>query len=219
MSLLYVTTAFVFLSLLHTMHSYKVYGKKNLPKKGPYIVASNHVSNADPIVVGCLTPFGHIYFFAKDELFHHKKWGWWFRGMKAISTNRDRRDYKAVKKALQYLKNGKCIGVFPEGTRSTNGELGQEGGLGIGLLVEKTGAPVIPIYLVGTNKALPPGSKYKTGTPVRTYIGKRVDFSGAQRIKDRRKRYEFFTKRVMKAISEVKRRALRNERMLSKGRL
>jgi len=188
------------------LHFIRVHGRKNIPKKGPLILASNHVSLGDPPIVGVTCNRVPIHFLAKEELFYGKRWGWWFRWTRCIPISRDKNNFKAIKEILAKLKEGRAIGLFPEGTRSETGEL-QEAELGVGFLAVKSKAPVIPMYISGSKKALPVGGPYRPGLPIKVYIGKPVDLSEAEKISDRRQKYRFASDKIMQAIASLKRPA------------
>jgi len=188
---------------LGLLHNIKIYGRENLPRRGAFIMAANHVSYADPPVVGvACAPIG-MHFMAKKELFESRKWGWWFKAVQCIPISRDDKDIRATKQAIDSLKKGRNLAIFPEGTRSATGEL-QEAELGASFLASKAGVPVVPVYIDGTDKVLPKGGKYKCWAPIRAYIGKPVhpnEFSG---ISDRRKRYEGLRDKIMASIAELR---------------
>ncbi|GAF87376.1 unnamed protein product, partial [marine sediment metagenome] len=79
------------------LHFIKVYGREHLPKKGPFILASNHVSLGDPPVIGVTCHTMPLHFMAKQELFESKQWGWWFKLTNCISISQDGKDFKAIK--------------------------------------------------------------------------------------------------------------------------
>ncbi len=203
MDIEYRLSRLIFVVWLKLLHSLKVFGKENLPKKGPFICAPNHVSLADPPVVGVACNTMPLRFMAKEELFEDKRWGWWFRRVDCIPISRDKKDYKATKSALKKLKEGKCVVIFPEGARSESGEL-KAPELGVGFLAVKSNAPVIPFFVSGTEKALPINEHYRVGVPVKVYIGKAVDFKGIEEVKDKKEKYRFVSNKIIQAIAELK---------------
>ncbi|MBB6452190.1 1-acyl-sn-glycerol-3-phosphate acyltransferase [Salirhabdus euzebyi] len=129
----------------------KVIGAENVPKKGPVIICSNHISNLDPPVVGITCP-RQIHFMAKDELFQKKAIGWLLRNIQAFPVKRGMKDRQALRDGLDVLKNNHTLGLFPEGTRSTTGEL-KQGLAGAGFFALRSNAVVIPCAVIGEYKA------------------------------------------------------------------
>ncbi len=125
-----------------------VIGEENIPKeKGGYIIASNHVSNNDPPVVG-ITFRGKYTFMAKEELFHKNAiFTWLITKLGAFPVKRGAKDgAQAIEKALESLKNGRIFVIFPEGTRSKDGELGRAKS-GVTLIAAQAKAPVVPVFI------------------------------------------------------------------------
>ncbi len=125
-----------------------VIGKENIPKeKGGYIIASNHVSNNDPPVVG-ITFKGKYNFMAKEELFHKNPiFTWLITKLGAFPVKRGAKDgAQAIQKALESLKNGRIFVIFPEGTRSKDGELGRAKS-GVTLIAAQAKVPVVPVFI------------------------------------------------------------------------
>lgn len=125
-----------------------VVGRENIPEaKGGYIIASNHVSNNDPPVVG-ITFKGKYTFMAKDELFHKNPLlTWLITRLGAFPVKRGAKDgAQAIEKALQSLKDGRIFVIFPEGTRSKDGTLGRAKS-GVTLIAAQAKAPVVPVFI------------------------------------------------------------------------
>ncbi len=125
-----------------------VIGEENIPKeKGGYIIASNHVSNNDPPVVG-ITFRGKYTFMAKEELFHKNPiFTWLITKLGAFPVKRGAKDgTQAIEKALESLKDGRIFVIFPEGTRSKDGELGRAKS-GVTLIAAQAKAPVVPVFI------------------------------------------------------------------------
>ncbi|MDD5440080.1 MAG: lysophospholipid acyltransferase family protein [Candidatus Omnitrophica bacterium] len=188
---------------LGLFHDLKIFGRENLPRENGFILAANHVSFADPPVIGVACAPRAMHFMAKKELFQHNIWGWWFKAVRCIPIARNDRDIKATKEAINALKSGRNVAIFPEGTRSVTQEF-QEPELGAGFLATKAHVPVVPIYISGTNKVLPKGGKYTCWNPVRAFIGKPINPDDFPAIGDRRKRYESLTNKIMASIAELK---------------
>jgi len=195
-------TRALFIVLLKIIASFRVYGRENLPAKGSFIIASNHVSYVDPGVVGIACDGYRISFMAKRELFESRRWRWWFEAMDSIPADRIARDSTPLKTAIKKLKNGGIVGIFPEGTRSPDGRM-QKAEPGIGLLAEKTGVPIVPIYLSGTDNVLPRGGRWLRMHPVTARIGEAVKIDLPDAMRDKKERYFSIGEKVMQAIKEL----------------
>jgi 1-acyl-sn-glycerol-3-phosphate acyltransferase len=159
--------------LLRIFYRYKCYGREHVPRTGPILFIANHQSNFDPAIIGVLVsdrPFKGI---AKEELFNSKLLTAYMRGFGVISIKRGESDVSAVRSALEELALGRCVMMFPEGTRTKDGEIGKFQ-RGFWLLVKKSKATIVPIGFDGAFDAYPIGSKPKlrgtihavAGTPI-----------------------------------------------------
>ncbi|MGE5588333.1 MAG: lysophospholipid acyltransferase family protein [Clostridia bacterium] len=134
----------------------RVEGEDNIPSEGPVILVANHLSMLDPIVLGCAVA-RPVRFMAKHELFSNRLFAWILSGVGAFPVRRGQADREAFHKAIEILLKGQVLGVFPEGTRSLTGRL-QAPYSGAVVLAEKTGAPIVPVGIVGTDKILRKGA-------------------------------------------------------------
>ncbi|WP_226034670.1 lysophospholipid acyltransferase family protein [Aquibacillus saliphilus] len=132
------------------LYRINVYGKENIPKDGPVIICSNHISNLDPPVVGITCP-RNIYFMAKEELFSNKIFGAFLTRIHVFPIKRGMKDRNALRKGLSILEKGNTLGLFPEGTRSKTGELGQ-GLAGAGFFAARSEATIVPCAIIGSYK-------------------------------------------------------------------
>jgi 1-acyl-sn-glycerol-3-phosphate acyltransferase len=142
----------------------KVEGLENLPKTGPVIVASNHLSFIDSILIPMVCP-RRVAFLAKEEYWTSPGIKGWFMkgfftGIEAIPVRRG--DHRAAQEsldtALRVLESGVAFGIYPEGTRSRDGRL-YRARVGVGWLALKSKAPIVPVGVIGTNVVLPVGAK------------------------------------------------------------
>jgi 1-acyl-sn-glycerol-3-phosphate acyltransferase len=131
----------------------EIIGLENIPKDGPFIVAANHTSNYDPILlIGLLTR--KIHFLGKQELFKYRISRWFFKKMNVIPVDRQSgKVIRPVRRSLTVIKEGNVYGIFPEGTRCKNGKKVVPK-KGVGFFVCKTGAPILPISIIGVGKGL-----------------------------------------------------------------
>ena len=141
-------------------------GQENIPKVGSVLLCSNHISNLDPIVVVTTTP-RPVHFMAKEELFQVPVIGKLFPHLNAFPVKRGMSDREALRKGLAVLKEGEVLGLFPEGTRSKTGELG-EGLAGAGFFATRSEALIVPCAVVGP---------YKAFNRLKVVYGKPVDFT------------------------------------------
>jgi 1-acyl-sn-glycerol-3-phosphate acyltransferase len=132
-----------------------------IPKDGPVILAANHASNLDAVVIGSwLIPrLGRrIHWLGKKELFAWPIIGWTAANGGVHPVDRDGADVEAFRLAKRILDEGNVLFVFPEGTRSTDGAL-QEARDGVAVLAQRTGAPIVPVGISGSNGVWPKGQK------------------------------------------------------------
>jgi len=135
----------------------KTKGQNNLIKESPFILAANHVSYLDPIVLGVAVR-RQIYFIAKKEVFNIPILGFIIRSLGAIPVDREKANPVSIKKTFLVLKKGNILGIFPEGTRSLNGEL-LDFNIGLIKIALKTNSQIIPVGINGTFSIYPPKAK------------------------------------------------------------
>lgn len=145
--MLYPLGKFIVSVLFKFLFRIQVIGKENIPKSGPVIICSNHISNYDPPTVGITSP-RPIHFMAKEELFEKKGLGFILRNVRAFPVKRGMRDRNALRTGLKILEEGNVIGLFPEGTRSKDGVL-KKGLAGAGFFAMRSKAKVIPCAIIG----------------------------------------------------------------------
>lgn len=165
----------------------KCSGLENIPEEGGVILAANHISNWDPPVAAAFVP-RNVCYMAKEELFRIPLFGRAIRALGAFPVRRGASDRAAIRKAINLLSDGACLGVFPEGTRSRTGALGKAEP-GLALLAVKSGAPVVPAAIVGTNRIFSKGCFFprveiRYGKPL-TFTAERADRAAMQAFSDR----------------------------------
>jgi 1-acyl-sn-glycerol-3-phosphate acyltransferase len=141
--------------LLKIFWKVEVTGIENIPEKGAFIIAANHVSYLDPFFLA-ISMKRKICFITKKEAFNNIFVKFILNKLNAFPVDREIIDILAMKKAINILQEGKILGVFPEGSRSLNGEL-QKLKLGVIKLAIKTGVQIIPVGISGTYKIYPHG--------------------------------------------------------------
>ncbi|MBI2955358.1 MAG: 1-acyl-sn-glycerol-3-phosphate acyltransferase [Chloroflexi bacterium] len=130
----------------------EVSGLENVPRDGTLIVVANHIGWLDPSMLGALLG-RDIRFMAKDELFRMPFVSWVVKGYGAFPVRRGERDRQALRVALEILKSGGVLGMFPEGTRSKNARL-RAGHPGAAILALQAHAPILPVGIAGTQNVL-----------------------------------------------------------------
>lgn len=136
--------------VLKPFYRIKTIGLEHFPKEGGVLLCSNHIDNLDPPVVG-ITANRPVYFMAKEELFSVPLIGKLVPHLNAFPVKRGMSDREALRKGLNVLKEGKVLGLFPEGTRSKDGEL-KKGLAGAGFFALRTDAKVVPCAIIGPYK-------------------------------------------------------------------
>lgn len=181
----------------------KRYGLPNLPERGGFILASNHKSHLDPVFLGASSP-RQLSYIARSSLFKGGGFfSWLIKSLNAYPLRRSATDRSALNKAVEILVNGGALVIFPEGTRSETGEI-QEGKTGIGYIALRLGVPVIPVFLDGTEKALPKGSKKIKRCNVRVSFGERVDLDDLAAGKLTKNSYLEATGRIMASLKNLR---------------
>ena len=135
---------------IHVYFRLRRTGRHHIPA-GPLILAANHRSFLDPFVIGCCLR-RPVYFVAKKELFENRLQGWFLNCLGAFPVRRGESDEESVKTALALLERGEAVVIFPEGTRMREGGLG-EPRRGGGRMALQSAAPVVPIAVIGTDRA------------------------------------------------------------------
>jgi 1-acyl-sn-glycerol-3-phosphate acyltransferase len=186
------------------LNQYKVYGIENVPKTGGVIIASNHASYLDPPAVGASSRRMRMtHFMARDTLFKKGFMHWFLHKVGVIPLDRDKGDLKAMKTAIALLKDGACVALFPEGTRSENGEL-QPPKPGIGFLVAKGEAPVVPVYVHGSFHAWSKNSGGLKRLPISVVYGKLITHEEISGLGKGREAYGKIGELIMERIAELK---------------
>ncbi|MBE7495632.1 MAG: 1-acyl-sn-glycerol-3-phosphate acyltransferase [Verrucomicrobiaceae bacterium] len=148
---------------------FRVIGAEKLRFDGPALIACNHVSFLDPPFVGQAFEEA-IHYFARKTLFDHPLAGWVLRRWQAIPIDRDKPDASALKQTIRLLKEGKKVLIFPEGTRSPDGQL-QSAEAGVGLFIAKSQVPVLPVRIFGTYDCFPRGCRFPQKADVTLVVG------------------------------------------------
>jgi 1-acyl-sn-glycerol-3-phosphate acyltransferase len=160
-----------------------VEGLEHIPADGPLILASNHLSFADSIVIPVVVP-RKVVFMAKSDYFtgsglKGRAIKAWFEMLDMIPVDRDdsRSAIAAIDDALEVLERGEAFGVYPEGTRSRDGRL-YRGRTGVAQLALHSGAPIVPVGVIGTERLQPVGTNVPRIVKVRVRFGPPIEVAG-----------------------------------------
>lgn len=167
---------------LHTVYRPWIVGAENIPKSGAVVFASNHLSFVDSFFLPLLVD-RHIVFLAKSEYFTGTGLRGWFSrfffsGMGQVPIDRSggKAAEAAIQTGLRVLAEGRQLGIYPEGTRSPDGRL-YRGRTGVARMLLESGAPLLPVAMIDTDKVMPPGKIFPKLRKVGVVIGEPLDFS------------------------------------------
>ena len=149
---IYRLIAFIARSILKIAFGLKINGLDNIPKNGAFIFASNHRSIIDPPVLGSVCP-REVFYAAKKELLEVPIFGWFIAYLNAVPVRRTGYDRGVLKLLGNALDNGYGITIFPEGTRSRDGNLGKPRP-GVGVLSKNHNAVIVPVFISGSSNIM-----------------------------------------------------------------
>jgi 1-acyl-sn-glycerol-3-phosphate acyltransferase len=165
----YYRFAYTIVGLELLLHRIRIEGRENIPEGGCLIV-SNHVSFMDPTTVGWAIP-REIYYLGRKSLFKPPFWNWFLPICNVLPIDREGQDITGLRRIIKILQSGESVLLFPEGTRSTDGEL-QPGEPGAALIAVKAGVPILPVRVFGTFESLSRHNKRIRFHPIRVVIGR-----------------------------------------------
>lgn len=188
----------------HAFFHYRVIHPERMIESGPLILAVNHQSYFDPPLAGICSQRA-IYFLARKTLFTIPFLRKLLPFFQVIPVDRDGNDRSALKNIIHQLRAGHGVLLFPEGTRSPDGLL-QQARSGIGFIIAKTKAPVLPMRIFGAHEAFPKNAKKINLHPITVVLGEPIYFTEAELTAhdgDDRALYQRLTDRVMNAIGAL----------------
>jgi 1-acyl-sn-glycerol-3-phosphate acyltransferase len=169
----YRISRFILLIVAKIFFRIEVKGREFIPKKGGFILVSNHFSYLDPGAVGVACPRS-LSFMAKHTLFDYPMLAAWLKAVNVIPVRRGAADLLAIKRAIKNAKSGNGLALFPEGGRRTKEDAFINPEPGVGFLADKLNVPVIPAYVSGTEVALPKGSRALRFEQIKVRFGKEI---------------------------------------------
>lgn len=160
----------------------RVHGLKNYPSRDGFLICANHQSHLDPVVLGSICP-RPINYLGRESLFKFKPFGWFLAWNDTIPIDRDGGGIAGLKETLRRLKKQETVLIFPEGTRTRDGNL-QPIKLGFSAVARRAKAPLLPMAMSGPYAALPPRSWKLKLVPIQVVIGKPIFFSEYEGLSD-----------------------------------
>lgn len=196
--------------LILGMYRTRFQGVENVPATGGFILAGNHVSYLDPVLLWIGAP-REVHFFAKQELFEAPVLRWGLPRVYVLPISRGTADRVAIQRATDLLTGGEPVGIFPEGTRQVQGAPTDEPSAahaGVAFIAMRAGVPVVPVGIAGTERALPKGAKLPRFPRVTIRYGEPVsadDFAEG----GRKERMNAMTAEIMRRVSTARAEAER----------
>jgi 1-acyl-sn-glycerol-3-phosphate acyltransferase len=189
---------YVILKIIFRM---RVYGRENIPASGKLIVCSNHLSYIDPVfTASCIKR--QICFMAKAQLFTNKFVASVVTWFNAYPVNRGAFDRQAIRNSVAFLNTGQMIGLYPEGTRSTDGII-RPGHQGVGLISIMAESNVLPVAITGTNMIIRKPHKRMFFPQVKISFGKPIDTAAIIRQYGNKQASEIITLQTMAEIRKL----------------
>lgn len=186
--------------LARLFYGFRIIHRERVIQTGPVLLAVNHQSFFDPPLAGNACDRA-IYFLAKKSLMDVPVLGWLLPKLNVIPVNLEG-DRSALKALIRILRAGECALVFPEGTRTPDGKL-QPAQAGLGLVIAKTRAPVVPMRIFGAYDAWPIHGKIRLGPKITIVVGEPIHFSDADLAGEGKELYTRLSQRVMDAIAAI----------------
>ena len=162
---------------------FRAYGTKNVPHRGGVILASNHQSFLDPIFCGVALG-RHLHFVARDSLFSNRFFALLIRSLNAIPVKRDKPDVSSIKTIIARLRQGNVVCLFPEATRTSDGQI-RAFKPGFGLLCRQAEVSVVPVLIDGAFECWPRHKKIFSPAPVTVCYGQTITAEQTKNMSDR----------------------------------
>lgn len=176
-------------------YNFHIEGIENIPQDRPLVMASNHRSYADPVIL-TMPMKRPVTYMAKEELFKNKLFGWFIKKLGAFPVKRGAGDMQVIDDSIAILNSGRNLVIFPEGTRSKDGKVGK-GKTGVALIAAKSGADVLPCGIIFE------GEKLKFRSKLTLRFGKVIPAEEIAVEDASPKALKGVKKRIMEAITEL----------------
>lgn len=187
--------------LAKLFYGFRIIHRERVIQTGPVILATNHQSFLDPPLAGNAADRG-IFFLAKKSLIDVPILGWLLPKLNVIPVNLEGGDRSALKALIRILSAGECALVFPEGSRTPDGNL-QPAQPGVGLVIAKTRAPVVPMRIFGAFNVWPIHGKLRLRGKITIVVGEPIYFSEPDFAGGGKDLYTRLSQRVMDAIAAL----------------
>ncbi len=181
---------------------FRVINPERVIQEGPVILAMNHESYLDPPLAGIACRRA-IYFLARKSLLDLPLLGPILPKLNVIPVDQEGGDRSALKALIRALRANHGVLVFPEGSRTLDGDL-QPASPGVGFVIAKTLGPVVPMRIFGAHRALPRGGRKLRLCPITIVVGEPLRFTAADLVGNNREVYQHLSERVMDAIAALK---------------
>lgn len=188
---LYEVCAGIFIPIISIFYKIEVIGKEKVPIGEPLIFASNHKNNLDPMLIGSLMP-RKVSYMAKKELFKNKIVGSFLKNVNVFPVDRSKTDISTIKTALKILKSNGALGIFPQGTRMKQENLGNAKA-GTSMLAIRGKARICPVSIIST---------YKLFSKITIYIDEPISLDSYYGKRLNSKDYELLSQQVLDVIGE-----------------
>jgi len=191
-------SVFMIFKVLYRM---KIYGRENIPPAGGIILCSNHLSYIDPVFTGlCIKRY--VYFMAKIQLFSNKFVASVVTFFNAYPVNRESFDRQTLRNSVEILKAGQMVGIYPEGTRSTDGII-RQGHKGVGVISIMSESPILPVAIAGSNMIIRKPHKRLFFPVIKIAFGKPIDTVSIQKKYGSKQAAEIITSQTMAEIKKL----------------
>ncbi len=202
MGLVYQTAYYLTRAVAHCCFDYRVFNREAIPPAGGLILAMNHQSFLDPPLAGIACD-REVYFLARKSLLRIPVLGRFLLDLNVIPYDQEGTDMSALKSVIRVVRAGEAAVVFPEGTRSRDAQL-LPAQSGLGLIVAKTLAPVVPMRIFGAHEAFPRDASKVRLSPITLVVGEVLRFGAIDFEGDSKAAYKRVSQLVMQRISSLR---------------